>query len=168
MPGRGLAAMQGDTGGMSEQEQMMVKTIQTVTESCAGKTVMAGAMGLMLGGAIGLFMSSMSYDTPMTAAGRAMQDLPVREQLKRGFRDMGSRSFSTAKNFAVIGALFQGTECCIEGFRAKNEMKNSVAAGCISGGLMAARAGPQAAAVGCVGFAAFSTAFEYYMHSSSD
>lgn len=57
----------------------------------------------------------MSYDTPLTAAGQAMHDLPIREQLKRGFKDMGSRSFSSAKNFAVVGALFAGTECCIEG-----------------------------------------------------
>jgi len=28
---------------------------------------------------------------------------------------MGSRSFSSAKNFALVGAIFSGTECCIEG-----------------------------------------------------
>lgn len=57
----------------------------------------------------------MSYDTPMTAAGQAIQNLPVREQLRRGLKDMGSRSFSSAKNFGIVGAMFSGTECCIEG-----------------------------------------------------
>jgi len=57
----------------------------------------------------------MSYDTPMTAAGQAIQNLPVREQLRRGLKDMGSRSFSSAKNFGIVGAMFTGTECCIEG-----------------------------------------------------
>lgn len=51
----------------------------------------------------------------MTAAGQAIQNLPVREQLRRGLKDMGSRSFSSAKNFGIVGAMFTGTECCIEG-----------------------------------------------------
>ena len=57
----------------------------------------------------------MSYDTPLTAQGQQLADLPIREQLRKGFKDMGSRSFSSAKNFALVGAIFSGTECCIEG-----------------------------------------------------
>ena len=60
-------------------------------------------------------MAQMSYDTPLTAQGQQLADLPLREQLRRGFKDMGSRSFSSAKNFALVGAIFSGTECCIEG-----------------------------------------------------
>lgn len=44
-----------------------------------------------------------------------MASLPIREQLRRGFKDMGTRSFSSAKNFGMVGAMFAGTECCIEG-----------------------------------------------------
>ena len=57
----------------------------------------------------------MSYDTPMSPSGQQLANLPLREQLKRGFKDMGSRSYSSAKNFGVVGAIFAGTECCIEG-----------------------------------------------------
>lgn len=57
----------------------------------------------------------MSYDTPMSGAGQQLADLPLREQLRRGFKDMGTRSFSSAKNFGLVGAIFAGTECCIEG-----------------------------------------------------
>ena len=57
----------------------------------------------------------MSYDTPLTPQGQELANLPVREQLRRGFKDMGSRSFSSAKNFGLVGAMFAGTECCIEG-----------------------------------------------------
>lgn len=57
----------------------------------------------------------MSYDTPLTPQGQQLANLPVREQLRRGFKDMGSRSFSSAKNFGLVGAIFAGTECCIEG-----------------------------------------------------
>ncbi|KAI9676429.1 MAG: Mitochondrial import inner membrane translocase subunit tim22 [Caeruleum heppii] len=97
-----------------------------------------------------------------------MATLSTREQVRRGLKDMGSRSFSSAKNFALVGAIFSGTECCIEGFRAKNDLGNGVAAGCITGGALGARAGPQAAAVGCAGFAAFSAAIDYYMRMPSD
>ncbi|MCJ1407473.1 Mitochondrial import inner membrane translocase subunit tim22 [Ptychographa xylographoides] len=168
MPGRGLAGMQGDTSGMSSQEQMIVKTIQATMESCPGKTVMSGVMGFALGGAFGLFMSSMSYDTSMTTASQAIANLPLREQLRRGFKDMGSRSFSSAKNFGLVGSIYAGTECCIEGFRAKNDMTNAIAAGCITGGVLGAKGGPQAAAIGCAGFAAFSTAIETWLRMPSD
>lgn len=53
-------------------------------------------------------------------------------------------------------------------FRAKNDLYNGVAAGCITGGALAAKAGPQAAAFGCAGFAAFSAAIDYYMRMPSD
>lgn len=107
----------------------------------------------------------MSYDTPLSGpdANKTLSSLPLKQQLKVGFRDMGKRSWSSAKNFGIVGAIFSGTECCIEGFRAKNDLYNGVAAGCLTGGALAAQAGPQAAAVGCAGFAAFSAAIDYYL-----
>lgn len=59
----------------------------------------------------------MSYDTPLTPQGQQLANLPMREQLRRGFKDMGSRSLSSAKNFGMIGAMFAGTECVIEGVK---------------------------------------------------
>ena len=105
----------------------------------------------------------MSYDTPLTPQGAALTTLPIREQLRRGLKDMGSRSYSSAKNFGMIGMMYSGTECIIEGFRAKSDLTNSVAAGCVTGGALAYKAGPQAAALGCAGFAAFSAAIDAYM-----
>jgi hypothetical protein len=110
----------------------------------------------------------MSYDTPLSAQASPLQSLPLRQQLKAGFKDMGARSYSSAKNFGIVGAMFAGTECCIEGFRAKNDVKNGVAAGCVTGGILAAKAGPQAAAVGCAGFAAFSAAIDAYLRMPGD
>ena len=98
----------------------------------------------------------------------ALSSLPLREQLRQGFRDMGSRSWSSAKNFGTVGALFSGIECGIEGLRAKNDIANGVAAGCLTGAILARNAGPQAAAVGCAGFAAFSAAIDSYMRMPSD
>lgn len=110
----------------------------------------------------------MRYDTPMTPQGAAISSLPVRQQLRQGFRDMYRSSLSSGRNFGLVGAIFSGTECCIEGFRAKNDLYNGVAAGCLTGGALAAKAGPQAAAVGCAGFAAFSAAIDYYMRLPAD
>ncbi|KAH6664479.1 Tim17/Tim22/Tim23/Pmp24 family-domain-containing protein [Halenospora varia] len=155
--------------GADAQTMAAVKAMQTVMESCPGKTVMSGVMGFALGGAFGLFMASMQYDTPLSSPGAtAITSLPLRQQLKQGFKDMGARSLSSAKNFGKVGAIFSGTECCIEGFRAKNDLANGVMAGCITGGVLAAPAGPQAAAVGCAGFAAFSLAIDSYMRRPSD
>ncbi|KAG9244731.1 Tim17/Tim22/Tim23/Pmp24 family-domain-containing protein [Calycina marina] len=159
-------------GGMDEQalqQQVMIKQMQAVMESCPGKTAVSGVMGFALGGAFGLFMASMQYDTPMATNpnATAIQSLPLKEQLKKGFRDMGSRSFSSAKNFGKVGAIFAGTECVIEGYRAKNDLLNGTLAGCITGGALAAPAGPQATALGCAGFAAFSLAIDSYMRKTN-
>lgn len=151
----------------------MVVQMQMAMESCPAKTVMAGTMGFGLGGLFGLFMSSMRYDTPMSAGmpggvGTQITDMPVREQLRKGFKDMGKASWSSAKNFGYIGGVFAGTECAVEGLRAKNDLYNGVAAGCMTGGWLARSGGPQAVVVGCAGFAAFSAAIDAYMRMPTD
>lgn len=146
--------------------------MQAAMESCPSKLAIAGVMGFGLGGMFGIFMSSMRYDTPLSAGlpggVGTISDLPVREQLRLGFKDMGRSAYSSAKNFGYIGALFAGSECAIEGFRAKNDLVNGAAAGCFTGAFLARGAGPQAAAIGCAGFAAFSTAIDSYMRMPSD
>lgn len=156
-------------------------------ESCYAKTAMSGVAGFGLGGLFGIFMASvrplppspphptstntfpptqMAYDTPFHTAGATqtpVSSLPWRQQVRIGFKDMGARSFSTAKNFGTVGALFSGIECGIEGLRAKNDMANGAAAGCLTGAILARHGGPQAAAVGCAGFAAFSAAIDAWM-----
>ncbi|KAF2230380.1 putative mitochondrial import inner membrane translocase subunit [Viridothelium virens] len=170
-PGVPLGGLNGQNAGLSEQqlqEQKMIRYMTAAMESCAGKSVMAGVGGFGLGGMFGMFMASMRYDTPMTPQGQEMLNLSTRQQIARGFKDMGKSSWSSAKNFGMIGALFSGTECTIEALRAKNDIYNGVAGGCITGGALAYKAGPQAAALGCAGFAAFSTAIEFYLRMPAD
>ncbi|KAG9288211.1 hypothetical protein G9A89_020517 [Geosiphon pyriformis] len=133
---------------------------QMVAESCPVKSCLSGVGGFLLGGVFGMFMSSFE----MASTDPAVLEQPLRQQLKHTAKDMAQKSFSMAKNFAVVGAIFSGTECMIESYRAKNDLYNSMSAGCITGAVLAARAGPQATAMGCMGFAAFSTAriWEYY------
>lgn len=116
----------------------------------------------------------MSYDTPYHTAGavggppKQISDLPMREQIKVGFKDIGTRSYSTAKNFGKVGLMFSGIECGIEGLRAKNDLANGAAAGCLTGGILARSGGPTAVAGGCAAFAAFSLAIDAYMRQPKE
>ncbi|KAH7413635.1 mitochondrial inner membrane translocase subunit Tim17/Tim22/Tim23/peroxisomal protein PMP24 [Phaeosphaeria sp. MPI-PUGE-AT-0046c] len=115
--------------------------------------------------------SSASASASATLAPTAsvpLTDLPMRQQLRAGLRDMYRSSVSSGKNFAKVGAIFSGTECAIEGLRAKNDLYNGVAGGCLTGGILARNAGPQAVAVGCAGFAVFSAAIDAYMRMPED
>lgn len=62
-------------------------------------------LGFALGGAFGLFtagvdpMSTMTTETPTT---------------RMVLKEMKNRSLSYGKNFAMIGAMFAGTECLLE------------------------------------------------------
>ena len=193
MGGMGMGGQQPAMDPQKLQEQVMIRSVcaltqhtsshvqaltdlaiqmQAVMESCPGKLAIAGTMGFGLGGLFGLFMSSMRYDTPLSSGlpgGVGTQStLPMREQLKAGFKDMGRSSWSSAKNFGYIGALFAGSECVVEGLRAKNDLYNGVAAGCFTGGFLAKSGGPQATVIGCAGFAAFSAAIDAYMRMESN
>ena len=63
--------------------------------------------------------------------------------------------------------VYSGVECTIESLRAKHDIYNGVSAGCITGAGLAIKAGPQAALVGCAGFAAFSLAIDMYLNSDA-
>ncbi|AQZ10166.1 TIM22 (YDL217C) [Zygosaccharomyces parabailii] len=156
-----------------EQGEKGAQMIMNFMTSCPGKSAISGVTGFALGGVFGLFMASMAYDTPLSTTGPAglatnvqsIADLPFKQQVKLQFADMGKRAYSSAKNFGYIGMIYSGVECCLESLRAKNDLYNGISAGCITGGGLAYKGGPQAAAIGCAGFAAFSAAIDWYMRS---
>ncbi|KAL3895910.1 MAG: hypothetical protein SGCHY_004412, partial [Lobulomycetales sp.] len=134
------------------------QALASFMESCPAKTVLSTVAGFGMGGLFGMFMSSVDYNPASTYTG-----MTTRQQMAFTLRDMGARSYSTARNFAVVGGLFAGTECVIETYRGKNDMWNGVSAGAIAGAVLAAKSGPQAMALGSAGFAAFSAAIDYYI-----
>ncbi|KAA3459726.1 mitochondrial import inner membrane translocase subunit TIM22-4 [Gossypium australe] len=124
---------------------------QEVWNNCAVRSVASGGLGFMMG----MFLGAL--DNPV------MQDqMSGKQQLLYNLKQMGSRSWSSAKTFAVMGVVFSAVECVVEKARAKHDTTNTVVAGCVTGGTMSAKAGPKAACVGCVGFAAFSVAIEKF------
>lgn len=157
--------------GEMTQEEVAEQSAQQMIgfmQSCPGKTTMAGVSGFALGGFFGLFMASMAYDVPVGGnAASHISELPFKQQMKLQFSDMGRRAYSSAKNFGYIGMVYSGVECSIESLRAKHDIYNGVSAGCITGAGLSFKAGPQAAAVGCAGFAAFSMAIDLYMNSEA-
>ncbi|KAI1080662.1 mitochondrial inner membrane translocase subunit Tim17/Tim22/Tim23/peroxisomal protein PMP24 [Whalleya microplaca] len=168
----GLPAPSAPQGGGQQYDpnDPNIKRLNAMMESCFGKAALSGVMGFGMGGLFGMFMASMSYDTPFTpgANPQPISSLPLRQQLRVGFKDMGSRSYSTAKNFGLVGLMFAGIECGIEGYRAKNDMLNGTAAGCLTGGILARNGGPTAALGGCAAFAAFSAAIDTWLRQPKD
>ena len=55
-----------------------------------------------------------------------------------------------------MGALFAGSECIIESYRARHDSRNSIYAGCATGAILGYSGGPKAMCIGCASFAAFS------------
>lgn len=153
-----------------EQSERGAEMMIQFMSSCPGKSIISGVTGFSLGGVLGLFMASMAYDTPLhtplSSVGK-IAEIPMTQQIKLQFADMGKRSYSSAKNFGYMGLIYAGVECVVESVRAKTDIYNGLWAGCLTGGGLAYKNGPQAALVGCAGFAAFSLAIDTYMNSEN-
>lgn len=149
---------------VEEQAEAGAQAMVEFMQSCPGKTAAAGIMGFGLGGVFGVFMSSLSYDTPSGYSEVSkISHLPFRQQMRLQFTDMFKRSYASAKNFGKVGGVYTGFECCIESLRAKDDMYNSLSAGALTGATLAIRSGPVGAAVGALGFSLFSLAIETYL-----
>ncbi|CAB08780.1 Mitochondrial import inner membrane translocase subunit tim22 [Schizosaccharomyces pombe] len=142
------------------QQAKIIGYMNRISESCVFKSSMAGVLGFGLGGIFGMFISSLD----LQHIDPKIYEKPFREQIRIQARDMGSRSFSTAKNFGLLGLIYSGSECCIEAFRAKTDIYNAIAAGVFTGGALAVRSGPKAIVLGGAGFGLFSYGIEKYMH----
>ncbi|EJT96885.1 mitochondrial import inner membrane translocase subunit TIM22 [Dacryopinax primogenitus] len=133
-------------------------------ESCAFKTLASGTIGFGLGAFISLMSASLQYEDPIlrqqSAAGQALSS---GQKTLEVFKEMGRGMWRSGKGFGKVGALYAGSECVIESYRARNDMTNAVAAGFVSGAILAASSGPKAAFGGGLAFAAFSAAIDMFM-----
>ena len=119
------------TPSMDQLNEKLVKwsndprNIEKVRESCPFNVVTHGAMGFAFGGLLGMFLASMSAGGTSpeaqllnpSAITADTSSLPLRMQVRHALTDMFKRSWSSAKNFGTIAALYSGSECVIEGVR---------------------------------------------------
>lgn len=124
--------------------------------NCAVRTIMSTVMGAGLGVVFGIFMGTMDTSHIDGSLTTEAQKKTFRETMREVGKSTWSRSKSYGKGFATVGALFSGSECVIETYRAKHDMWNSIYGGCTAGALMAHSGGPKAMCFGCASFAAFS------------
>ncbi|KAI4297112.1 hypothetical protein L6164_037016 [Bauhinia variegata] len=129
---------------------------QDIWNNCAVRSVASGVMGGGLGFFMGLFLGSL--DRPLM-----QEEMTGKQEFIYQAKQMGKRSWSSAKTFAVMGLIFSAVECVVEKARAKHDTTNTVVAGCATGGSMSAKGGPRAACAGCAGFAAFSVVIEKFL-----
>ncbi|KAH8926773.1 Tim17-domain-containing protein [Atractiella rhizophila] len=130
-------------------------------ESCIVKATISGGAGFAFGAFFSLMSSSFAYEDPFRAP--KMEGLNTAQKTREMFLDMGKGMWRAGKGWGKVGAVFAGTECCIEGYRAKNDIYNAVASGFITGGWLARASGPRATLLGGLGFAAFSGAIDMYL-----
>ncbi|VDQ09570.1 unnamed protein product [Trichobilharzia regenti] len=114
-------------------EELMVRRVM---DSCPFKA----SLSFVLGGIFGLFSASVD---PMSTIHGA--ETPTTKQV---MKEMYSRSLSHAKSFAMIGALFAGTECALESVRFSYSCVIFTAF--------------LVSILGAAGFSLFSTAIDYY------
>lgn len=77
---------------------------------------------------------------------------------------MRRSAVSQAKTFALLGGMITLLECPMEKYRGRHDMKNAVVAGALTGGVIAARAGPKAMVFGAISFAAFGVVMDVFFH----
>ncbi|KAM0948089.1 putative mitochondrial import inner membrane translocase subunit TIM22 [Dioscorea sansibarensis] len=131
---------------------------QDIWNNCAVRSVVSGVLGLC--GGLGIFMGLFlgALDNPIT-----QEEMTAKQQFIYTAKQMGRRSYSSAKTFAVMGLIFSAAECIVEKARAKHDTTNTAVAGCVTGGTLSARGGPKAACAGCAGFATFSVLIEKFL-----
>jgi mitochondrial import inner membrane translocase subunit TIM22 len=136
-----------------------------LSNSCGGKAAIGVFGGGIMGLLMGVFLGAMSDATPpiQVIGGKDVPQAPLREQVKVTMRATADKSLYWCRNFAFITGVFSGSECLVEKYRGTHDVWNSVASGCITGAALQAKSGPQAAAMGCGGFAAFSLVIDSVM-----
>lgn len=136
-----------------------------LSDSCGGKAAIGVFGGGVMGLLMGVFLGALSDSQPpiQVAGGKDVPQAPFKEQVRYTMRATAEKSMYWCRNFAFITGVFGGSECLVEKFRGKHDMWNPVASGCITGAALQAHAGPQAALMGCGGFAAFSIVIDKFM-----
>jgi len=115
-----------------------------------------------MGAFFSLMSTTFAYEDPLS---RTWQTATMNTSQKTAqvFKDMGKGMWKSGRGFGTVGALYAGSECVIEGYRAKNDIYNAISAGLFSGAVLARKSGPKAMLGGAAAFAAFSAAIDMFL-----
>jgi import inner membrane translocase subunit TIM22 len=140
-----------------------------LSESCGGKAAIGIIGGGVMGLLMGVFMGALTDMTPPVTIieGKEVPQAPLKEQVRTTLRATADKSLYWCRQFAFITGVFGGSECLVEKYRGKHDVWNAVVSGCVTGAAMQAKQGPQASAIGCGGFAAFSLVIDSIMGTHS-
>jgi len=140
-----------------------------LSESCGSKAAIGVIGGGVMGLLMGVFMGALTDMTPPVTIieGKEVPQAPLKEQVRTTLRATADKSMYWCRQFAFITGVFGGSECLVEKYRGKHDVWNAVVSGCITGAAMQAKQGPQASAIGCGGFAAFSLVIDSVMGTHS-
>ncbi|KAK4698935.1 RNA polymerase II-associated protein 1, partial [Phenoliferia sp. Uapishka_3] len=138
-----------------------MRLISAGMESPVAKATMSGVVGFGLGAVISVMNSAMVFEDPYRAAQHA--GLTGMQKNKLFFKDLGKGAWKSGYGFGKVGALYAGSECVIEGYRARNDIWNSIYAGAFSGAFLGRKSGIKAMLLGGAGFAAFSAVIDTYI-----
>ena len=140
-----------------------------LSESCGSKAAIGVIGGGVMGLVMGVFMGALTDMTPPVTIieGKEVPQAPIKEQMRTTLRATADKSMYWCRQFAFITGVFGGSECLVEKYRGKHDVWNAVFSGCITGAAMQAKQGPQASAIGCGGFAAFSLVIDSVMGTHS-
>ncbi|KAF6168553.1 hypothetical protein GIB67_005165 [Kingdonia uniflora] len=105
---------------------------QDIWNNCAVRSVVSGVMGGGIGVMMGLFLGA--FDNSVM-----QEEMSAKQQFIYQAKQMGRRSYSSAKTFAIMGLIFSAAECVVEKARAKHDTTNSAIAGCVTGGALSAK-----------------------------
>jgi import inner membrane translocase subunit TIM17 len=81
---------------------------------------------------------------------KGIRNSPKGDRLRGGYQQIVMRAPAIGGNFAVWGGLFSFFDCGLIHIRQREDPLNSITAGALTGGLLAARAGARAAATNAV------------------
>lgn len=125
-------------------------------EGCAFKSTMAAT----LGGGFGVLMGGFFFTMQPPEIDNSKTTW---EQIKRSYKGFGQNCARMGRGFAKFGLIYSAVECVIERGRGSHDIANAAYAGCATGGVFGASAGPSSACLGCVGMATLSVVMEKYM-----
>lgn len=119
------------------QSLRLTSFLSSASESCLFKGAISATAGFGLGAFFSLMSASMTYESSALSS-----TVNTSQSVRVVFKEMAKGMWSSGKSFGRIGAIFATVECCVEGYRARNDLWNGTIGGILTGAILARRSSP--------------------------